>query len=283
LRQFCPRREQAARGTATARATASTARGGKEGHRRRKGRPSILSPPRHRVRRRPYTKEENFGRGTPEVRRTSCTSRPSASARALALATARGRRTELRREDGEEAMTQDFAARRRMVRAAAATAGHCARCGHALAPGAPVWRQRTSYPIAPFRLVYTVAPFCERCGKPKGKPTTARPCEGCGRPVHHVPSWCNPYAPPPRHALCSRACRRRQQSAVARARRAKARSATRACACCGEHFESKRADAVFCSGACRQKAYRRRVTADECLAGETIDSRNGVARAGTEP
>jgi hypothetical protein len=32
------------------------------------------------------------------------------------------------------------------------------------------------------------------------------------------------------------------------------------CQCCGEKFTPKRADARYCSNACRQKVYRKRVT-----------------------
>lgn len=70
-----------------------------------------------------------------------------------------------------------------------------------------------------------------------------------------------------RHHFCSEACKRKQASqryaAIARQRRAEARGPSRQCAVCGEPFEPARADARYCSPACKQKAYRVRVTLNE--------------------
>jgi hypothetical protein len=41
----------------------------------------------------------------------------------------------------------------------------------------------------------------------------------------------------------------------------------RACACCGQHFEPLRTNAMFCSAACRQKAYRQSRTRPRVTAG----------------
>jgi hypothetical protein len=73
-----------------------------------------------------------------------------------------------------------------------------------------------------------------------------------------------------------------QQSTMVRLRRAEARGATRVCAECGETFEPTRADAKFCSGGCKQKAYRKRVTLTECCAGLTLESRNGESVTANE-
>ena len=169
--------------------------------------------------------------------------------------------------------------RQRNIRKAKRTGTCCAKCARQLEPSEPVWRVRVSFGPGFFgRWSHGVAPFCKACVEPKDRHTSARPCEGCGRPVHYIPSWCSPYAPPPRHALCSDACKGRQQSATARRRRAEARGATRVCACCGEHFEPARADARYCSTACRMRAYRRRVTDAKSLAVETFDTRNAESR-----
>jgi hypothetical protein len=107
--------------------------------------------------------------------------------------------------------------RQRNIRKAARTGTCCAKCARQLEPSEPVWRVRVSFGPGFFgRWSCGVAPFCEACSKPEHKHSLARPCEGCGRPVHHLPSWLRPYAPPPRHALCSHACKGRQQSATAR-------------------------------------------------------------------
>ncbi len=52
---------------------------------------------------------------------------------------------------------------------------------------------------------------------------------------------------------CSKACYWRQLRARRRTERDKV-----ACAACGEMFVPKRADARYCSHACRQSAYRKR-------------------------
>jgi hypothetical protein len=56
---------------------------------------------------------------------------------------------------------------------------------------------------------------------------------------------------------CSPLCAREQANADARDRRRELR-AGRTCAVCGEEFEPTRADARYCSSACRQDAYRKR-------------------------
>jgi hypothetical protein len=80
----------------------------------------------------------------------------------------------------------------------------------------------------------------------------ARSCEQCGRPVifHAVRRI-------PRHAVCGDACRYAIRLAQARARRARRRPQV-VCVTCGRPFPPKRADALTCSPACRQRAYRQR-------------------------
>lgn len=75
-------------------------------------------------------------------------------------------------------------------------------------------------------------------------------CEVCGRegPVTH---WRNRFA-----GYCW-ACTAAAENALRRERRAASR-ANRTCQCCGEVFTPTRSDGRYCSGACRQRAYRTR-------------------------
>ena len=150
--------------------------------------------------------------------------------------------------------TNDDIRRRRVIRAAA-TGEICAGCGRRLAATAPVWRGKTTISLGPFRYRWVIAPFCERCTRETGYRQAPEPCEGCGRMVNEIDD-----RRMRRHTFCCAACKPRQQQALVRQRRAEVRGASRSCGCCGEPFEPARADAVFCSGVCRQKAYRRRVT-----------------------
>jgi hypothetical protein len=75
-------------------------------------------------------------------------------------------------------------------------------------------------------------------------------CEGCGRKVYYS------FWTPPRGAVaCSEVCRRKVHAAI---RRAKGGSREKTCTVCGRPFTAPRCDALTCSPACRQKAYRQR-------------------------
>lgn len=162
---------------------------------------------------------------------------------------------------------------------AAKTGKCCGGCGRKLGAGDPVWRKRVGLGYGLMHWRTAMVPLCERC-KPDAAwhPThSSGACEGCGRPVH------NTEGPRRRrHVFCSERCVEIYQSAVARQRRSEARGTTRACGECGEYFEPARADAKFCSGACRQKAHRKRVTDVKCSA-SVADSRNAVARREVSP
>jgi hypothetical protein len=140
-----------------------------------------------------------------------------------------------------------------------------------LQPREPVWRRRMGLGYGFFgRWHWTVAPFCEQHSGPRHEVHSSGPCENCGRLVHNTEGW-----KPRRRVYCCERCKLAQQATMARGRRTQARGATRVCAECGETFEPPRADAKFCSVRCKQKAYRKRVTLDECLSGSTLESRNG--------
>jgi hypothetical protein len=75
------------------------------------------------------------------------------------------------------------------------------------------------------------------------------------RPKHKIDDSCDYYEP---SQLERRADRR----------------GMRICQECRESFEPKRADAAFCGPACKQRAYRQRVTDNELSACACADSRN---------
>ena len=81
----------------------------------------------------------------------------------------------------------------------------------------------------------------------------AQPCERCGRPVifHAVRRI-------PLHAVCGDACRYALRLTQARAPPGSRQRPQVVCMTCGRSFPPTRADARFCSAACRQQAYRQR-------------------------
>jgi hypothetical protein len=133
---------------------------------------------------------------------------------------------------------------------------NCAFCARDLQPDEPVWRRRIGRSGS-----YIVTPVCDNCndracaGLSRNEVVPASPCEACGRPVHQMERRRTR-----RHVYCCDQCKANGEAGIARERRATARGSTRPCADCGEHFEPTRADVRFCSGACKQRAYRKRVT-----------------------
>jgi hypothetical protein len=85
-----------------------------------------------------------------------------------------------------------------------------------------------------------------------------RPCQHCGRPVH-VDRHRNHL----RYFVCSDQCRVAIYNANARQKlkeRGKRPVPKQPCVICGEPFTPKRSDAIYCSGACKQRGYRRKQT-----------------------
>ena len=163
--------------------------------------------------------------------------------------------------------------RLRKLRSAASTCANCAGCGHVFESDEPVWRVRVRTGVEFFGGHSTIiAPFCQQCLKPYWRPVVSSGrCEGCSRMVHNTEGYRE-------HIYCSEVCATkcevRRHSGIARERRAEARGPTRACAECGDQFEPARADTRFCSGVCKQRAYRKRVTLskkDKCY---LLESRN---------
>jgi hypothetical protein len=148
----------------------------------------------------------------------------------------------------------------RNIRKAARTGTCCAKCTRQLAPDEPVWRQNLSLGRGLFGgWRCSVAPVCEQCRSDWREFRGSRPCENCGRLVHNEYNR-RSYI----RTFCSTMCQSRwsseRQSALAREQRRQARGVTKECASCGEHFEPTRADARYCSTACRMRAHRHRVT-----------------------
>jgi len=172
--------------------------------------------------------------------------------------------------------------RRRRLLKAARHGKICGGCGRKLSDGEPVWRERRSTGRTFLGGVGKVlAPLCAECRSEDSSGWLFGACETCGRLVH--------YADGPgmrrRWAFCCYDCQSKHQStyqaAIARQRRAEARGPSRPCAGCGEHFEPTRADAKFCSGACKQRAHRkaralRLANGGHCFA---FESRNAAERA----
>lgn len=92
-----------------------------------------------------------------------------------------------------------------------------------------------------------MAPICEPCATPKeiALCNRTRACASCGMTIKHYWRW--------DRRCCSDRCLKR----LARARRQQG-GPEKSCAACKVMFKPKRADAEYCSGPCRQWAYRRR-------------------------
>jgi hypothetical protein len=92
---------------------------------------------------------------------------------------------------------------------------------------------------------------CREC-RPKHSPGSWQRgrCQTCGRVVFSLRDERKNH-----YVACSRQCRQAIYAAVAKAKRP---SRDKTCTVCGEAFVAPRWDAVTCSPACRQKAYRQR-------------------------
>ncbi len=141
---------------------------------------------------------------------------------------------------------------RMLLRRAQHTAEICGKCGRALDPQEPVWRTFISNGPPFFR--YSILPLCgDRCRAVISwrRYLPERPCEGCGRGVFNQTNGRSH-----KHAFCCQQCQRDYYSARQREKRVKARQ--KVCELCGKDFVAARRDALTCSPACRQKAYRQR-------------------------
>jgi hypothetical protein len=147
--------------------------------------------------------------------------------------------------------------RKLMALIARKRADRCGECRKPIAAGEPVWIGPVGY--AGYSVWnHVLAPLCAKCRheewmyKRIAFPDAPSPCAACGRPVYvHTSGRRRKWV------LCSDACRRAKYRALYFASKG-SRKAT--CPVCGEPFTQRRSDAVTCGPACRQKAYRRRVT-----------------------
>jgi hypothetical protein len=168
-------------------------------------------------------------------------------------------------------VTDDDAARRRRIRIhnAQRDGSACAQCGRALNASKLVWRKSLSMGRGFFGgSRYTTAPCCARCTPPdyRNEYLGPSPCVGCGRPV-----YVEDDRRPRLHILCSVKCKGQVQAREARETR---RLDPIPCETCREVFEPARSDARFCCGACKQVAYRRRVTDRKSVNRDASESRN---------
>ena len=85
-------------------------------------------------------------------------------------------------------------------------------------------------------------------------------CKGCGREFYtqiRSKKYCNYY-------MCGNRGYRKELSERAREARK-----DRVCKVCGEGFTATRADGIYCSNACRQRAYRQGVTDNQVVTRNT--------------
>src|SRR5262249_28786070 len=81
-------------------------------------------------------------------------------------------------------------------------------------------------------------------------------CEHCGRPAFIPSRW------KPKRVICSSKCRNALKTARAKELRT-LRRVERECPICRRKFTPKRIDARYCSGACKQAAYRSRLPSNQ--------------------
>ena len=153
------------------------------------------------------------------------------------------------------------------------TAEVCCECGRDIAPGEVIAR---IYQVQVGGLLGTtrrLMVLCEDCARAyRGRYfQEERTCAFCGRVVWRGRYWARRYK---RRVFCCERCQWSYYNARQVASRAKDRAGAE-CVVCGQPFEPARAGALYCSDACRQRAYRQRkaaesVTDSNCAAGVTV-------------
>ena len=147
---------------------------------------------------------------------------------------------------------ETIAARRRIHRSGDGEI--CYRCGKPYGLGQAVVYGSTWHPSCRGRRKIT---YCLPCA-PTHRERWDYPCQVCERPVHFVCARRRR-----RHVFCSAFCERQHYAKQQRDKRIAARQ--KHCATCGNGFEATRSDGEYCSGRCRQRAYRQRVTDNESV------------------
>jgi hypothetical protein len=125
----------------------------------------------------------------------------------------------------------------------------CSGCRRALQKEEVAYVRRR-YDVSVWGIEWSHHLYCESCVRgwhPSWWETrgTAAPCVTCGQMIAGSRGREQPRT-------CSREC------GYHRPRRRAVRHEPRACDVCGETFTPRRADARYCSPACRQRAYRKR-------------------------
>jgi hypothetical protein len=128
--------------------------------------------------------------------------------------------------------------------------GHCMRCD------VPFGDNATAF-MVPIKIICEViqgvgiyskelSAVCDACVEPREQALTTRnaTCPGCGQRMS-----VDPNARHRRAIVCSRRCQQRE-------RRKRRYIRDKACPTCKTMFKPKRADAKFCSAACKQRAWR---------------------------
>ncbi len=147
-------------------------------------------------------------------------------------------------EQGEARVTENFNR---------STSYQCSMCRHVFVEGDVVYRRRETTESNLWGRAWELASICDECVRTCMHPSwranrhRPEPCAGgCGVLVSHWYPWSN-------ITTCSRRC-----SEQAARERKRAKREPRACEVCGDSFTPNRADARYCSSACRQDAYRKR-------------------------
>jgi hypothetical protein len=148
----------------------------------------------------------------------------------------------------------------------------CQKCHRELAANQPVYRVAVGYSVNDYDLFGSaVGSICAGCAFATRTTTfqgreyvhsvygnqqwrTPEPCAVCSRAV-----VLNGRRRRPKYVACGNRCR---ASVYARQRRPRRKARPeKNCATCGERFVPARSRGIYCSAACRQKAYRRRIAA----------------------
>ena len=151
---------------------------------------------------------------------------------------------------------RDMRARRIVAWEAKRTAEICGKCGRAIAPGEPVWRGPVG--IGGWGRTVKAVAVCSDClgSKSKAEGFFNTHCEQCGRGLLLNPRYGRS------HAFCCDRCGWQYQNDRQKRKRAQKRAALR-CVACGDPLTAGRSDARYCGGACRQRAYRQRLTSGD--------------------
>ncbi len=147
----------------------------------------------------------------------------------------------------------------------------CAICQRELSKREPVYRVRMGYHGQhdwhfAWGVTGSIAVVCSKCkakppkgsewlfdGATHGPWFPAEPCQHCGRPV-----FVDRQRRGLRYFVCSEQCRigvNNRRASMFRPRPLDPEP--KPCATCGEAFTPKRSDALYCSPACKQRAYRK--------------------------